>query len=793
MADNSVKLKIDGDASGLLKAVKAAMAQIEQESKKVKLSPEAEKASPKNAPGAPGSETFQRALQATRNQEKKQKDEQQALQIANSALDNKKRKLEDISRQEVASIGNAKQLAHLAEQKAKAEREYQQLLVTRKRLESTGGIAAGRGGGGGGAAGLAGGSAGDFNMGKGGITSLAGVAGALGVPGMILGTAATAIAGIKAAESARAFFAESELRTRTKEATAFQTQGQGGQLLQSFINGGANEEQMYGEQRSQAAGIAQKTVQGRYAAIPGLEKIPGGIGFGMMGMKGILGEEGLGALEHGRFAQAGRSFLGRIGFTSQQKEFEANKNVEQSQEQAAQFEALKAGPGGALRTTIADKYLKDWRRNLDFQRQTGQSEGGFRNFLTDVNRAGFTDEQAMGTSSAIMGAGGSTRASRENAGFALQMGRQFDLTNAGQAIGAISGQLGSGQMSKEALIKIQAEGTMIGVNQADFVEENRKFVEMASNVINQSNVTSSSGVDQLVDTFGKFMSNRTTTGMEAGRSAYEAYQRQSNTQTGPSAVMRAAGMIKDPALKTLSGESQASLFTMSQSDVNVDNQGLQSMANENPAIVAAAKRAGVSPVQYLVNQYHGIQDKSMFQRKNTDQSISKLRDAYSSKTLRSANDIPRLEGEALNLMRLEPAAQSLDEKGKMELVRAMAKGDTTAADRLLDQKKIQTAAEGNEARRPGDEMNKQQAEASRMANELFVSIQKSIVPAAEATQKFTADINALVSAMRGGDLKQINNAINRMNTNNPGFLSPQTQPSAGPPVNGGGVPAAPGH
>ena len=152
----------------------------------------------------------------------------------------------------------------------------------------------------------------------------------------------------------------------------------------------------------------------------------------------------------------------------------------------------------------------------------------FRKFLGGINGAGFSDELGMGAASSIIGAGGSTRAARGNAGFALQMGRQFDLTNAGQAIGAISGQLGGTQQSKDALIAIQAEGTRIGVNRSDMREENRKFVEMAANVINQSSATGSADVDQLVSTFSKFMSNTSMTGLQAGQNAYETFQKQSN-------------------------------------------------------------------------------------------------------------------------------------------------------------------------------------------------------------------------------------------------------------------------
>lgn len=724
-----VKLKIGGDTTEFERALISSMRKIQSEADKLKIAP-----ATKAAAGAPGSQSFQQAFQSARAQQQKTRDEKDGLDIAVRGLTQKQRELDKIVKLEAAAVGNEKQKAYWANERNKAEREYNTLLATRSRLEGR----PGGGGFGGGGSGIrpptpSGGMFG--NIPKGGITSLSGLGNAAGIP---MAGIATAIAGMIAGESARVFFSQTANRARATEASAFNMQGQGGQRLEAFMTGGASEEMMFNPQRMQAAQIAQQTFQNNLNSP-----------FRAIGHK----KEWFNAVTGGMFGL--------------DAEVAADQRSEQSAIQAEQFNAIKNGPEGKLRTTVGEKYLRDWQRNLGFQRQMGQGEEGFRGFLGGVNSAGFADEQGMGMASGIMGAGGSTRASTGNAAFALQMQRQFGLTNAGQAIGSISGQLGSSELSKDALIKIQSEGTRIGLNQSDFREENRKFVEMAANVINQSNVTSGAGVEQLVGTLGKFMGSNTISGLEAGKNAYQAYQQQSNVQSGPSAAMRAAGMMKSPILSKLTGEDQASLFTMNQADVNVDNLGIQAMA----------RKAGVSAKDF-VNAYHGVQDSSLFNRKSTDMAISKLSDAY-----KTGKGIPEAEGEALNLMRLEPAAQGLDEKGKMELARARAKGDTGTASKLLEEG-IRTAAATGATGRPGDDMERQQAEASRLANGLFKSFQDSIIPASTAVVNFAGAIDTLLKAMNGTATQRAA-ALERFNSSYPG-MTPSTQSTAGPPANGSG-------
>ena len=737
-----IKLKIGGDTTELERAFTALITKMKSDADKLKLSPSASQVSPR---GEAAVRNTQLADLQSKQYGKILKDLEKELSLIKEIG----RERERLNRQE--HIANIQKANFVQTQRAQG-------------FGITGGVRPPSNlpplppiGGGGSSGGFGG------SMPKGGITSLSGLASAIGVPGAAIGGVATAIAATMAAEGVRKFISESSQRARVTEASAFQTQGQGGQRLSSLLNGGAAEEMMFNPQRLQAASIAAGTIKGRYSSA-GL-----GAPFPMALGSAMLGPDAFGSLQHGNFPQAFRAIGGRFGISGLQKEFESKKHQELANEQASQFEALKTGPGGAIRTAVGGKFLSDWRRNLDFQRQTGMSDEGFRGgFLGGVHGAGFSDEQGMGMSSGILGAGGSTRAATGNAGFALQMQRAFGLTNSGQAMGQISGQLGSSQLSKEALIKIQAEGTRIGVNQSEFQEENRKFVDIASAVLNQSTATSGAGVDQIVSTLGAFMGSKTMTGMEAGRNAYQAYQSQSNIQSGPSAAMRAAGIMRDPALRKLTGEQQAALFTMNQADVNPDDLGVKAMA----------KDVGLSPEEF-VKRYHGVQEGSRFNRKSTDKAVSQLKNRFAL----SPERMEYLEGQAQNLMAIEQETSGLGRKGQLEAVRATYRGGA-GANAGLEADVARKAAAG-ETGRTGDEMERQQAQASRLANELFMQIKDSITPASEAAKQFANDISALTFALSRGTAAQKQAAIENFQSQH-GGLFPANQPSTGPTTNGAG-------
>lgn len=224
-------------------------------------------------------------------------------------------------------------------------------------------------------------------------------------------------------------------------------------------------------------------------------------------------------------------------------------------------------------------------RNYDlYGRQDGTSEGfyGSNGFLKSITNAGFTDDMGLEMSSGILGAGGSTRMAR-NSAFGLQMQRGLNLTNAGQVLGTLSGSLGTSHATEQSVIKIVAEGMKRGLNDSEFAEENRRFTQVVSEIIASSGASTKEDSGRIANTFGNFLAENTTAGINAAKSAYEEYQQTSSATTGPRGVMRAAFMLRNKNLSKLSPMTQQSLMQIPEKDFNPDNPLIRNAAREASA------------------------------------------------------------------------------------------------------------------------------------------------------------------------------------------------------------------
>jgi len=754
-----VKLKIGADTSELEKAFSTLIKKIQSDADKLKIAP-------KGASTAPGAQPFQQAFQANRAQVQKTRDEKDGIEIATRALAQKKRQLDEITKSEAISLGNKKQEAYWAEKRNKAEKEYNDLMMTRGRLQkstSAGAMPGQMGGGGGGK--------GPGAVPAGGITSLGGLASFLGVPAAIVGGLATGVASGSAAEGIRKYFVESSYRAREIEGSAFQTQGQGGQRLQALLNGGAAEESTFNPVRNQAARLAEEQMKGRLESSFRIFSRP---------LQTILGRAGNGY-------EAGNQF--GFGTEDSKRRIDAEQQQERADLQAKQFEALKNGPEGALRTTVANSYLRDWRRDLDFQRQTGLSDTSFRGkFKNSIFDAGFSDVQGMGMASSIMGAGGSTRGATGSAAFALQAQRNLDMTNAGSIIGKLSGSMGSSQTTNESFVKILAEGTRMGLDGSEYREENRKFVESAAQVISQSGVTSAAGVDQLMSQFGKFFGDKTGVGIEAGKSAFELYRQTSMATTGPRGTMRAAGILTNPTLNQLDRDERMALF-----DMPIDQ-----LVPENPVIQSMAKSAHTT-AQNLIDQANKVTRNSANQFKRSDVSRDRLAAVKQKYGVSSAigfqgplsvgayDELSDALGQSMTQQIKEHPELGQNFRMNQAFSDAQSRNDTAGMNKALEEAKKNQITSGTPTGRAGDETERMQGEASRLANQLFVDMRAEIVPTAAAVGEFAKQCMALRAILNdpNSTAAQKSRALTDFNAGNPGAI-PTQQPSAGSPPSGGG-------
>jgi hypothetical protein len=263
-------------------------------------------------------------------------------------------------------------------------------------------------------------------------------------------------------------------------------------------------------------------------------------------------------------------------------------------------------------------YEQNFMRNLQFQRSLGFNNDqmyGSNGFMRGAIGNGFTPEMAMEMSGNILGAGGSTRMARDS-GFGLQLQRGMDLTNAGQVLGTLSGSIGGSESTKQATIKLLAEGMKLGLDDSKFAEENRKFTQAAAEAIAKSGTSNQDDFERIAAKFGSFMNENTSKGIESARGAYQEYQKMSSETTGPRGVMRAAGFMSDPDLNKLSTIEKQSLMQIPEDQLNEDNFLVQ----------GAAKSAGISPKE-LVGKISGLNQKSMSRFKDYDERVNRLKAA----------------------------------------------------------------------------------------------------------------------------------------------------------------------
>lgn len=269
-----------------------------------------------------------------------------------------------------------------------------------------------------------------------------------------------------------------------------------------------------------------------------------------------------------------------------------------------------------FKQAAAGEYEQNWQRNLNSQRQMGLSNNGFygkNGFLNNNISAGFTPEMGLEMSGSILGAGGSTRMSRDSA-FGNQMSRGMDMTNAGGILGSLSGGLGSSESTKQATIKILAEGMKLGLDDSKFAEENRKFAQMTADIVSRSGAKTDSDFERVSGGFGKFVGENTTAGLGAAKGAYEQYQQISQSTTGPRGVMRAAGFMADKDMNKMSTMTKQALMQIPEEQLNADH----------PVVQNAAQEAGISPEE-LVKKVQGVNQGAVSRFKEADTIRDRIR------------------------------------------------------------------------------------------------------------------------------------------------------------------------
>lgn len=451
-----------------------------------------------------------------------------------------------------------------------------------------------------------------------------GAMGGLGGIGGMLGT--VGMYGERAAEGYRDF---SKGAVRTENSMGSAVSGTLGKQIGDIYGRRSAFEQNFAPERQRAAQQALDTMSANQSADKwgmgmGLLKnvglgMAGGAAIGALG--GPIGALGGGALGLGKglfdvFSDERKRSLALSPFSkTAEKRYNSMVAEDAVNDYTTSYEGQKKQ--NPFKTAAVNEYEQNWQRNLNAQRQMGLGNKGFYGpggFMQSNIDAGFTGEMGLEMSGSILGAGGSTRMSRDSA-FGNQMARGMDMTNAGQILGTLSGGLGSSESTKQATVKILAEGMKLGLDDSKFAEENRKFAQMTADIVSRSGAGTGSDFGRVAGKFGSFVGENTNAGIGAAKTAYDQYQQISATTAGPRGVMRAAGFLADKDLNKLSTMTKQALMQVPESDLN----------ENNPLVQAAAKEAGIS-VEEVVGKVTGVNQGSVSRFKEADTIRDRLKD-----------------------------------------------------------------------------------------------------------------------------------------------------------------------
>jgi hypothetical protein len=310
-------------------------------------------------------------------------------------------------------------------------------------------------------------------------------------------------------------------------------------------------------ERSKALAAAQKAWKASRVEDQMLNAA-GGIAtaIGMMAAGGALTSTGIGAGPGLALMAGGLTTM--LATPTQRAIFTGDKNAYEKLSSKDLADLAQQSITGAenedpFKKLAADYNAQNYQRNLGIQRGLGLSDQGFRgkngflqgNMGYGGNGMQFTEEQVTGMQQNILGAGGSARMGRE-AGYGLQLEKDYNLTNASQILGSLSKTMGGAAQTKEATARVMATAFKDGLNDSELVDLFRSFTGTAAQFIAAAGAKTAQDAARISDQFGKGLAENTGAGVEGAKNAYEAYKQLSGARSGTFSVLKRAAMIRDP-------------------------------------------------------------------------------------------------------------------------------------------------------------------------------------------------------------------------------------------------------
>jgi hypothetical protein len=155
--------------------------------------------------------------------------------------------------------------------------------------------------------------------------------------------------------------------------------------------------------------------------------------------------------------------------------------------------------------------------------------------------------------------------------------RDKDLTNAQQLIGTLSGAVGSASETESVLKKVLTDSVRLGLDKSEFAAENRKFNQMATEIIVRSGARDAAGAGLVSERFSGFVAEKTMAGLEGARSAFSLKELLSSQGGGARGVMQAAALMKNPMFKGLSPMEMSAVMNMKPSEILAGNPEVEAL------------------------------------------------------------------------------------------------------------------------------------------------------------------------------------------------------------------------
>ena len=227
------------------------------------------------------------------------------------------------------------------------------------------------------------------------------------------------------------------------------------------------------------------------------------------------------------------------------------------------------------------QYLEGNRQGfLQSQRHMGMGDQELQGFLTDQSRGIFTQQEKLGASGAILGAGGSTAQAKES-NQALAMERDYGIMSAKNVLGKISKGVEGEAVSDQAVNRILSEAVAAGLDTSKFAAELNKYVSITGDFIAASGAATPTEQARVAGAMNKFIGGRSMAELEAGKGARD----QMNQMLGSGGGMfrkqlQIGAMMRHDKLKKLDPLEQGYIANTSPDTLRAGGEALEALSSK---------------------------------------------------------------------------------------------------------------------------------------------------------------------------------------------------------------------